>query len=221
MADTFTSFAIVGAGGVGGVVADELLKKNLKVTVLTRDDSKPALLELKNRGAVLAEVDYYDEDSLQKALSGVEAVVSAVGPFALNVQASVVRAAKTAGVQLFVPAEYGVYVTEGPNASKKIVQDLLKELDLPYTVFYTGLFFESAKFTLDHDFAGGKITIVGDDKTKLSLTKRSEVASSWRTSCRHRPRASYCGPRSRSRATACHRSRSSISRRRSLARSWT
>lgn len=37
---TFTRFAIVGAGGVGGVVARELLKKNLAVTILTRDDSK-------------------------------------------------------------------------------------------------------------------------------------------------------------------------------------
>lgn len=40
--------------------------------------------------------------------------------------------------------QYGVYITEGPNTSKKVVQDLLKQLDLPYTVFYTGLFFEFA-----------------------------------------------------------------------------
>lgn len=37
---TFTRFAIVGAGGVGGVVARQLLKKNLDVTILTRDGSK-------------------------------------------------------------------------------------------------------------------------------------------------------------------------------------
>ncbi|RLN60639.1 hypothetical protein BBJ28_00026260 [Nothophytophthora sp. Chile5] len=36
----YTKFAIVGAGGVGGVAADELLKKGATVTILTRDDSK-------------------------------------------------------------------------------------------------------------------------------------------------------------------------------------
>lgn len=74
MSAPFTSYAILGAGGVGGVVADELLKKNLKVTILTRDDTKADLQDFKSRGAVLAKVDYNDRESLKKALTGVEAV---------------------------------------------------------------------------------------------------------------------------------------------------
>jgi hypothetical protein len=101
--------------------------------------------------------------------------ISTVGPFAMGTQLDVARAAKAAGVQLFVPAEYGVYVTDGLNGQKKAVQDLLKELDLPYAVFYTGLFFEFAPYTLGLDVQAGKLTVVGDGKTKLSLTKRSEV----------------------------------------------
>lgn len=38
--------------------------------------------------------------------------------------------------------QYGVYVTEGPNTPKRVVQELLKELDLPYTIFYAGVFYE-------------------------------------------------------------------------------
>lgn len=37
---SFTKFAIVGAGGVGSVVADGLLQNNATVTILTRDDTK-------------------------------------------------------------------------------------------------------------------------------------------------------------------------------------
>jgi Trk K+ transport system NAD-binding subunit len=37
---TFTKFAIVGAGGVGSGVVDSLLKANMTVTILTRDDAK-------------------------------------------------------------------------------------------------------------------------------------------------------------------------------------
>lgn len=68
-----------------------------------------------------------------------------------------------------------MYVTDGLNGQKKAMHDLLKELDLPYTIFYTGLFFEFAPHTLSLDVEAGKLTVVGDGKTKLALTKRSEV----------------------------------------------
>jgi uncharacterized protein YbjT (DUF2867 family) len=71
---TYTRFAIFAAGGVGSAAADELLKKNLTVTILTRDDSKAELLALKQRGAVLAKVDYADQAAVQQALAGVEVV---------------------------------------------------------------------------------------------------------------------------------------------------
>lgn len=172
---TYTSFAIVGAGGIGGAAADELLKNGHKVTILTRDDAKPELQELKNRGAVLAKVDYQDQESLKKALTGSQVVISAVSPFAMDAQLPVVPAAKAAGVELFVPAEYGVYVTEGLNGFKKQVQDALKAADLPYTIFYTGLFYSYAPYTLGIDFDKASIRVVGDGKTKFSLVSREEA----------------------------------------------
>lgn len=74
MSKTFTSFAVAGAGGVGAAVVDELLKKNLKVTVLTRDDIKEEMVAFKNRGAVIVKVDYSDHEAMKQALTGVEAV---------------------------------------------------------------------------------------------------------------------------------------------------
>ncbi|POM57365.1 Hypothetical protein PHPALM_38130, partial [Phytophthora palmivora] len=52
----YTKFAIIGAGGVGGTVADELLKKGVSVAILTRDETKPELQAFKERGATLHQV---------------------------------------------------------------------------------------------------------------------------------------------------------------------
>lgn len=71
---TYSSYAVIGAGGVGHALADELLNLNAKVTVLTRDESKAELQALKNRGATLVQVDYDDTEAVAKALVGIEAV---------------------------------------------------------------------------------------------------------------------------------------------------
>ncbi|KAH7461306.1 Phenylcoumaran benzylic ether reductase PT1 [Phytophthora ramorum] len=174
---TYTKFAIIAAGGVGGTVADELLKKGdaVSVSILTRDESKPELQAFKARGATLHQVAYDDEAAVAKALAGSEVVVSTVSPYNMGVQKSLVPAAKAAGVQLFVPAEYGVRVTEGPNVTKKEVQDLLTQHQIPFTIFYTGLFAEFLPYFLDYHYADGYMNVVGKGETAFSITARSDV----------------------------------------------
>ncbi|KAG1705973.1 hypothetical protein DVH05_002535 [Phytophthora capsici] len=172
----YTKFAIIGAGGVGGTVADELLKKgDVSVTILTRDESKPELQAFKARGATLYQVSYEDEDAVKKALNGSEVAVSTVSPFNMTVQKAIVPAAKAAGIQLFVPAEYGVKVTEGPNVTKKEVQDLLSQHQLPFTIFYTGLFAEFLPYFLDYHYDEGYMNVVGKGETAFSITARTDV----------------------------------------------
>ncbi|KAE9133867.1 hypothetical protein PF005_g16011 [Phytophthora fragariae] len=173
----YTKFAIIGAGGVGGTVADELLKKGeaVSVTILTRDESKPELQAFKARGATLVQVSYDDQDAVKKALTGSEVAVGTVSPFHMDVQKAVVPAAKAAGIQLFVPAEYGVRVTEGPNVAKKEVQDLLSQHDLPFVVFYTGLFAEFLPHFLGYHYDEGYMTVVGKGETAFSITSRTDV----------------------------------------------
>ncbi|KAL4094388.1 hypothetical protein PRIC1_010049 [Phytophthora ramorum] len=158
MSTTFKRFAIVGGGNIGGIVARELLKKNLAVTILTRDDTKASLQEFKKNGATLAKVDYENRESLKNALMGVEAVVSAVGPMSMSTQIEVVYAAKEAGVELFAPSE-----------------SLLKKVDLPYTIFYAGIFYEFAPIAFGHKYSEGKMDVVGDGKTQFSLTAANDV----------------------------------------------
>ncbi|ETO77539.1 hypothetical protein F444_07273 [Phytophthora nicotianae P1976] len=173
----YTKFAIIGAGGVGGTVADELLKKGdaVSVAILTRDASKPELQAFKARGATLHQVSYEDEDAVKKALSGSEVAVSTVSPFNMAVQKAIIPAAKAAGIQLFVPAEYGVRVTEGPNVTKKEVQDLLTQHQIPFTIFYTGLFAEFLPFFLGYHYDEGYINVVGKGETAFSITARTDV----------------------------------------------
>ncbi|OWY93748.1 hypothetical protein PHMEG_00036738 [Phytophthora megakarya] len=171
----YTKFAIIGAGGVGGTVAEELLKKGVSVAILTRDESKEELQAFKARGATLHQVSYEDEEAVTKALSGSEVAVSTVSPYNMAVQKAIVPAAKAAGIQLFVPAEYGVRVTEGPNVTKKEVQDLLTQHQIPFTIFYTGLFAEFLPFFLNYNYAEGYMNVVGKGEAAFSITARADV----------------------------------------------
>jgi uncharacterized protein YbjT (DUF2867 family) len=88
-------------------------------------------------------VDYSNKESIKDALTGIDVVISTVPPTALGVQLGIAEAAKEAGVKLFVPSEFGGVTegaTEGVKASKARVQDQLKAVGIPYTLFYTGAY---------------------------------------------------------------------------------
>lgn len=60
---------------------------------------------------------------------------------ALGAQQDLGKAAKAAGVKLFVPSEFGVPkedATEGGFGQKNAVLRRLKDIGLPYTIFHTG-----------------------------------------------------------------------------------
>jgi hypothetical protein len=66
--------------------------------------------------------------------------VSTISFFGLGAQIDMAKAAKAAGVQLFVPAEFGVEISDGMSSVKMEVKDVLKELQLPYALFHPGFF---------------------------------------------------------------------------------
>lgn len=98
------------------------------------------------KGAKRVVVDYSSPSSLSSALSGTDVVVSTLGgtPEAFASQSILAKAAKEAGVQIFVPSEFGT-PTDGidnPLLSKKnnFKNKELRELGLPFVAFYTGPF---------------------------------------------------------------------------------
>ena len=76
-----------------------------------------------------------------------DVVISTIPGAAVDIQVKIAAAAKNAGVKLFVPSEFGG-VTEGETewvlGAKANVQSQLMALDIPYAVFYTGLFTDYA-----------------------------------------------------------------------------
>jgi uncharacterized protein YbjT (DUF2867 family) len=91
----------------------------------------------------LITVDYSNKESIKKALTGVDVVISTISGTALDVQPRIAEAAKEVGVKLFVPSEFGGPTegeTEGHLGAKAKVQEQLKAIGIPYTLFYTGGF---------------------------------------------------------------------------------
>jgi len=80
------------------------VKAGFNVTILTRDASKGGLPE----GAKVKAVDYSSTDSLKAALEGQDAVVSTLGGGALGGYYPLIDAAVAAGVQRFIPSEFGI-----------------------------------------------------------------------------------------------------------------
>ena len=63
----------------------------------------------------------------------------------VDVQEALARAAKAAGVKLFVPSEYGKDAEDiagGLFLAKRRFTTLLKEIDLPYVKIFTGLWID-------------------------------------------------------------------------------
>jgi uncharacterized protein YbjT (DUF2867 family) len=95
----------------------------------------------------VVQVDYSSDESIKRALTGVDVVISAISPTALDVQEKIAAAAKEAGVKLFVPSEYGgasEEEAEGMFGAKAKTQGQLKALGIPYAAFYTGPFSDFA-----------------------------------------------------------------------------
>jgi saccharopine dehydrogenase-like NADP-dependent oxidoreductase len=162
----YKNFAVVGAGTIGKYIVQQLLKDKAvgivnDVVVLTREVkcpsnncvirdmlSTPFVVDTQASKAVegnakVVQVDYSNEESIKNALTGVDVVISTISMTALDVQVKIGAAAKKAGVQLFVPSEYGGISeeqSEGIFGGKANMQSQLKALGMPYAAFYTGPF---------------------------------------------------------------------------------
>jgi uncharacterized protein YbjT (DUF2867 family) len=160
----YTNFAVVGAGAIGKYIVQQLLKEKAAgivkdVVVLTREvkypyinrgmaqyslvvDTKGSMTTVQGDAKVI-HIDYSNHASIKQALAGVHVVISTVAGAALDVQGKIAAAGKEAGVELFVPSEFGGVTegeTEGWFGAKGNVQGQLKALGVPYALFYTGPF---------------------------------------------------------------------------------
>ncbi|THH19846.1 hypothetical protein EW146_g1410 [Bondarzewia mesenterica] len=182
----FKTFAVAGAGHIGAFIAEELVKQKAvgkanEVVVLTRlTSTNPATKKLAAEGAKVVAVDYTSKASLLSALAGIEVVICTFDPSNLAIQDALAEAAKEAGVQLFVPSEFGnptEDANEGPLAAKKNFQGKLRALGLPYALFFTGPFSDYCFIPfLGLDLVNGKVSVGGDGNALISWTSRRDIA---------------------------------------------
>ncbi|CAE6436156.1 unnamed protein product [Rhizoctonia solani] len=178
--------ALAGANGfVGKAFAKEFLAQGLDTRILTRTESinSAPLQEFKSQGASLHAVSYDDEASLFKALEGVDVLVSTVAGAALvSAQVPLIKAAKAAGVKLFLPSEYGSVFEDESNPSpviqsKKKVIKAAQDAGLPFAALSNGGFPEYCFIPpLGYNFAAKKATIWGDGNAKSTWTTVHSVA---------------------------------------------
>jgi uncharacterized protein YbjT (DUF2867 family) len=112
---SFTSIAVFGAtGDLGPYLVNALLESKAfsTVKVLTRLESikeKPEIFnDLKARGVQVAALDLTDENAVFEVLQGIDAVVSSISGSVVANQLVWVKAAARAGVQRFIPSEFGI-----------------------------------------------------------------------------------------------------------------
>ncbi|TFK48159.1 NAD-binding protein [Heliocybe sulcata] len=178
----YKTFTVAGAGNIGQLIVEELLKFKSpggvsSVTVLTRNGGYSNLAE---QGAKIVTVDYSSPSSLISALEGTDVVISTLKNDGLvDPQNALAEAAKQANAKLFVPSEFG-NPTEGRTGgiwgAKNQLHRKLEEMAVPYALFYTGAFADwFFNPDLGWDFARGKVFIRGDGDTPISFTHRRDI----------------------------------------------
>jgi nucleoside-diphosphate-sugar epimerase len=124
--------AVAGAtGDLGHRIALALLDRGAQVRALVRPGSatKPALADLRTRGAAIVEVDFNDVSALTQACGGASCVVSALSGLReviVDAQTKLLDAAVAAGVPRFIPSDFSIDFTKLPEGSNRNL-DLRRE----------------------------------------------------------------------------------------------
>ena len=151
-----------------------------------KDPEKMHLLQA--AGATLHEGDLTDYDSLLRACRSADIVISAVGGMQIGDEGALVKAVKEAGVQRFVPSDFGLDpAAAGPGScvlfdAKAAVQASVKAAGIPYTFIHSNAFFTYWAFSLgDLTRLGGKlppeeVSVYGDGNVVGALTSVPDVA---------------------------------------------
>ncbi|KAJ4267548.1 hypothetical protein NW762_003655 [Fusarium torreyae] len=180
----YKNVAVAGAAGdLGGTVFKHLVESNkFNLTVLTRAGSKSKFPE----GIKVVEVDYDSLDSLTAALQGQEAVVSTIGSLAIPSQYLLIDAAIAAGVQRFLPSEFGsnLIIPSVRNLpvfrTKVIIEDkliaLANEGKISYTFVYNSAFLDwGLQHALFLDFEKSEATLWDGGDAEFSTTTLDSV----------------------------------------------
>lgn len=175
----YKNIAVAGANGnLGPSIVQALVNGNFNVTILSQSGSSNGLPS----SVHIVKVDYTSPESLTTALHGIEAVVSLIPDF--GAQPALIDAAIAAGVQRFIPSEFGSNTLhEKPRSlpvfgGKLATQEYLrsKEKEISWTIIINGLFFDwGIQVGFWVNVIGGTTTIFDNGDAKHSTTLLADV----------------------------------------------
>lgn len=137
-------------------------------------------------GVKIIRANYDSVDSLVSAFQGQDAVISLVGGAAFGDQNKLIDAAIAAGVQRFVPSEFGINTQDDRtrtiipvlNAKVETLKYLKgKEDQISWSVFITGMFFDWCLKIgiLGFDASSKTATLFDDGKATFSTTNNHTI----------------------------------------------
>jgi uncharacterized protein YbjT (DUF2867 family) len=137
-------------GRQGGAVARHLLEDGWRVRAMTRTPEGPKARSLPDLGAEVVRADMDDPRSLEAAFEGAYGVYSVQNPVTSGLEREVAQGknvasvAKSAGVRHLVYGSAGLGSPTGIGSwdSKLVVEEHMRELDLPVTILRPMAFME-------------------------------------------------------------------------------
>ncbi|KAH8926676.1 hypothetical protein BT69DRAFT_1214920 [Atractiella rhizophila] len=172
---TFKTFAIA---GISEKISQTFLQSVHLSSVakhgsLRRNSDKPDVPSHPNIKIVT--VDYSTPDTIAASLQGkgIEVLISTIGKNLLA-QEPLVKATKKAGIELFVPSEFGINPKENtPLAAKLAIRKLAEAEGLPTAIYLTGVFAEFVP--LQVLFGMDKVKVLDEGNGLLSTTSFVDV----------------------------------------------
>ncbi|SDL27107.1 Nucleoside-diphosphate-sugar epimerase [Arthrobacter sp. ov407] len=124
------------SGDLGGRILRNLVALGATVRVLTRQETGTArIAQLRAQGVEVIQSDYDDPDSLRRACTDVDCVVSAVNGLdgaMLGAQSRLLEAAVAAGVPRFIPSDFSIDyrgIRPRSNRNLQLRRDFAQRLD--------------------------------------------------------------------------------------------
>ena len=176
-----------GTGHVGGLVVDELLGRGQRVRALVRPGTDPT--KLRTRGVDIAIGDMLDLQSLVRAMTGIDAVISTAAGYTRRTKqaneidtvgnTNLAEAAALAGVGRFVLTSI-LTCDQTPQVPhfwhKKLTEDRLEQLGVPFVALRPGAFLDQVTTMGGDPFKTGKLRWIGSATVPLTFVLTTDLA---------------------------------------------
>ena len=149
---TMKNVLVVGAtGNLGPHIVKALVKNGHNVSAVLRSKTIADIAKTKpltDQGVQLLEGSFEDYDSLKRACRNKNVVISCAGADQILNQIHLARAAEDAGVERFIPSEFGIdpYIAEKGSCdlydAKLALQKQIKDTGVGFTPIYTNGFMQ-------------------------------------------------------------------------------